>query len=294
MIHRTLIDGVGKACGTIVYAVPLMDRVYWILDFFTKNGRPIHASEIIDSNPLEGGLNSDSKGAELLDNSVSTQDDDGQYLNCAQVQQKIVAEIGDETSAQGHPPVVDADRGSLVVDGGDGEAVTDSGTQVPPTAAHGKPAKNHTAVPVPPAVAPDGPQSPSEPHKTTANKTVSKAPLALWTPPEMPDDFGNDFKNIEAWQKGCLFCQLWAEAFVRLEFADVCEPTPQDRLAAFEFLYGKSISARFDLRQLPWWRGCLQTKKRNPKVGTSIITAATLMKSNRSLMRISQESSNQR
>ena len=236
VIHRTPFDGVGKPCGTMVYAVPLMDRIHMLLVFFAQNGRPMDTSQIMDSNPLEEGSNSASTAAELNDKSVPTRGEAGSNLNCLEKQQNNGDEIGDEVSAQRQSPVVSDDRGSLAVDGGGGGADAGPDLQVPPLPAErGKDPKQRLLAPLPQAVAQNAPDSTSKAAEAPGMPPMSKAPTARWTPPEMPPGLSNTAEDIKAWRKGSVFCKLWCEAIVRLHFVTICKPTPKDQQRAFKF-----------------------------------------------------------
>jgi hypothetical protein len=236
VVHHTRIDDTGKPCGTVVFAFPLMDRIHMILDFFDKNKRPMTASELFDSNPLEAGLNSSSRGSELTAKKGSSLPEHGEYLNCAQPQQKLADEIGREASAKRQSPVGNDDRGSLAVDGG-GVADADTGTQTPPPAPRDRQSPR-PSTPMPPAAAAHGaiksPNAQPLPKAVNGTEQMSNAPTARWTPPKLPSDIESDPLSIEAWRKACLFCQLWADAIVRQRYVTVCKPTPTDIKAAFE------------------------------------------------------------
>ncbi len=248
VIHRTRIDDTGKPSGTEVFAFPLMDRIQLILDFFVKNGCPMSASQLMDSNPLEAGLKSPSSGSELTAKKGSSLPEQGAYLNCAQPQQKLDAENGGETFAQRQEPVVNDDRGSLAAGGG-GAGDADIRTQTPPrpqARQQGRPLALNA--PMPPAAAHGAnnpPPSQPRPKGVTGTGHVSNAPPARWTPAELPEDIESDFVSIEAWRKACVFCQLWAEAIVRQQYVTVCKPTLADRRNAFEFFHANPQTRPF-------------------------------------------------
>jgi len=248
VVHHTRIDGTGKPCGTEVFAFPFMDRIHLMLDFFAKNKCPIPASELFDSNPLEAGMNSPSRGSELTAKQGSSRPEHGEYLNCAQPQQKLADEIGGEASAKRRSPVVNDDRGSLAVDGG-GVADADNGTQTPPPAPRDRKASPvRPTAPMPPATAQganNSPRTQTQPKGVANTGHVSNAPTARWTAPKLPNDIESNSVSIEAWLKACLFCQLWALAVVRRGHVHICNPTPVDQRTAYDFFHANPQTGSF-------------------------------------------------
>lgn len=86
--------------------------------------------------------------------------------------------------------------------------------------------------------------------------------MARWTSPEMPTNLTNTTENIEAWRKGSIFCQLWSEAIVRLQFVDLCKPTAADRQVAFEFFYENMQFGPFRLAAIAVSAWCLADRKK--------------------------------
>lgn len=280
LVHRTRIDDAGKPCGTEVFVVPRMDQVKLMLDSFTENGYAMTASQLMDADPLQGGLNSPSGGAEVSLNDGSTPLEDGTYPNCAPTQQKLGAESGGESSSQRQSRTVDDDRRRQAVGGGGGEADDDKRAQMPPTPSAAPPRSapgnrshaSHPSAPTPAAAAHgvNGPPKTPPPSKAAnGNGHLSAAPPALWTPPKLPLNLEPDEDTKLAWLKGSLFCALWAEAITRQNFVTVCKPTPSDQKAAFEFFQSNPQAWPFYAAAVAlnaWWASDRKKKDGHDKV----------------------------
>ena len=233
VIHRTRIDDTGKPCGTMVFAVPNLEQLYEFLDYFAKNKRALTALDLLNGPIPEERTNSASKGSEVVIKAGSARLEEGGYLNCVEPQQKLDAEVDDEAFAQGQSPVVNDDRGRLVVHGGGASAAdTITQTRPRPSASAAAPLPSAAARKANPAVLSEPEPQPKD---VTGNGCVSDAPLARWTPANLPDDVESNPASEGAWRKACQFCALWAEAIVRQEIVSVCKPTPKDRKTAFGF-----------------------------------------------------------
>jgi len=225
--YHTRHDGIGKPCGTEVYAAPSMDKIKEMLDIFAKEGHCMTVAEPADSDTLEAGAGPLSGQDQAALKPVSAAPQPGLYLNCVKSQQKHDAESGGGTSAD----VValqnsSVRRNSTAAVGG---SAADPSTQVPPAF------QEHSA----------------RPHNTGGRTPLAQSSPtspARWKAPEPPARLEvNDDAAKAAWQKAARFGELWAEARMREGNATTCRLTSADLTKAFEFFTASPQNGAFYL-----------------------------------------------
>lgn len=226
VIHRTEIDGIGKPCGTTVYAAPRMDRIKQMLDFFATKKRKMSTSELMDSDPLERSSNSPSTMAKVTVNDASSRLDPGPYLNCVATTHKHDDEGGGETSAKRREQTVNGDRQRRVGAGGGGEAADDQSTQV---------AEDSFALEK--STGNDGRENQAHPDTYgTGDGVGHMAAPPRWPVPPAPPilDIRTDAEK-RSWRKASLFCAVWESAITRLDIISTCKTTQGDHCAAYQY-----------------------------------------------------------